>query len=630
MANEIAAKHGCQILGPIGSLEDHYLLEHSELPRYHDQPSINHVTKLKHESGLKYVEQQSLLRRDKRVLWTNLKDPLFSKMWYIHGQINLNVIAAWTAGWTGKGVVVTIIDDGLETDNPDIKGNYDRLASYDFNDNDTDPTPRYDEDFDDVNENAHGTRCAGEIASQANNTLCAVGMAPNARIGGLRLLDGELTDALEAAALSFEPQYVDIYSNSWGPVDNGVTIDGPKSLGMKALENGVLNGRGGKGSIYVWAAGNGGDYGDSCSIDGYVNSIYTIAITAVTSRGRKPWYTEECSAILATAFSSGNVANGDLQIPTIDILFTCTTNFTGTSAAVPQASGIIALVLEANGNLTWRDVQYIILLSAKSDQLDDGEWGVNGVGRRVSHIYGYGIMDANVMTTLAQNWTSVPKQRHCYFRKTPLLILKGPGGHIPIHTENFTVKNCSCKKELNYLEHVELRAIVVYGNLGDLGFVLTSPSGTKSTLLHKRKDVTNHGIFGTWAFMSVHFWGENPYGTWQLDVVNYGSHNNYGELRVVDLLLYGTSTDPLMTVTHKAMRDPDVENFCGIQSLPDFVYVAPINDGLVVGLVVGLVITILLSVGIFVVRYKHYWSTVANMPTDQNIYSIGDSTKSDL
>ena len=71
----------------------------------------------------------------------------------------------------------------------------------------------------------------------------------------------------------------------------------------------VYKGRDRKGSIFVWASGNGGGKGDTCACDGYVNSIYTIAITATSDDGTKPWYTEECPAILATAYSGGGVAS---------------------------------------------------------------------------------------------------------------------------------------------------------------------------------------------------------------------------------------------------------------------------------------------------------------------------------
>lgn len=65
-------------------------------------------------------------------------------------------------------------------------------------------------------------------------------------------------------------------------------------------------GRGGKGSIFVWASGNGGRQGDNCDCDGYTDSIYTISISSASQQGLSPWYAEKCSSTLATAYSSGD------------------------------------------------------------------------------------------------------------------------------------------------------------------------------------------------------------------------------------------------------------------------------------------------------------------------------------
>lgn len=114
----------------------------------------------------------------------------------------------------------------------------------------------------------------------------------------------------------------------------------------------------------MWASGNGGMNHDSCSCDGYVVSIYSIAIGSVGERGDKPWYTEECPATLAVTYSSGSsmeqqiVSNrvyaSNLQNDThhcgqvtADIRNRCTRRHTGTSAAAPLAGGIVALALQA-------------------------------------------------------------------------------------------------------------------------------------------------------------------------------------------------------------------------------------------------------------------------------------------
>lgn len=104
----------------------------------------------------------------------------------------------------------------------------------------------------------------------------------------------------------------------------------------------------------MWASGNGGRYKDNCNCDGYATSIYTITVSSTTERGEIPWYSEPCSATIATTYSSGTTS--DRQIVTTDLHHKCTTKHTGTSASAPMAAAIIALTLEANPDLTWRDV----------------------------------------------------------------------------------------------------------------------------------------------------------------------------------------------------------------------------------------------------------------------------------
>lgn len=107
----------------------------------------------------------------------------------------------------------------------------DPAASTDINGNDTDPTPQ------DNGDNKHGTRCAGEVAAVAYNLYCGVGIAYNASIGGVRMLDGLVNDAVEAKALGFSTHHIDIYSASWGPEDDGKTVDGPGPLARRYCLN---------------------------------------------------------------------------------------------------------------------------------------------------------------------------------------------------------------------------------------------------------------------------------------------------------------------------------------------------------------------------------------------------------
>ncbi|CAL4190573.1 unnamed protein product, partial [Meganyctiphanes norvegica] len=113
-------------------------------------------------------------------------------------ELDLRVVPVWEMGITGKGVRISVLDDGLEWNHTDIMPNFDSEISYDVNSDDSDPIPHYDQFY----TNSHGTRCAGEIAMAANNKKCGVGVAHGASIGGVRMLDGSISDRVEATALS--------------------------------------------------------------------------------------------------------------------------------------------------------------------------------------------------------------------------------------------------------------------------------------------------------------------------------------------------------------------------------------------------------------------------------------------
>ncbi|XP_053671627.1 furin-like protease 1, isoforms 1/1-X/2 [Anopheles nili] len=541
LADRVAAEHGFINRGKI--FHEYYHFEHSRLHKRSLSPSKPHQLRLDSDWRVRWAQQQRAKSRQKRdfrplskpyQLPIQLNDPKWPEMWYLNrgNGLDMNVIPAWKEGVTGKGVVVTILDDGLELDHPDLEHNYDPYASYDVNSSDNDPMPHYDL----TDSNRHGTRCAGEVAATANNSKCAVGIAYGAKVGGVRMLDGDVTDIVEARSLGHNSQHIDIYSASWGPDDDGKTVDGPGELATRAFIEGVRNGRGGKGSIFIWASGNGGREHDNCNCDGYTNSIWTLSISSTSQEGQVPWFSEMCSSTLATTYSSGNT--NEKQVITTDLHHTCTTSHTGTSASAPLAAGIAALVLEANRNLTWRDLQHIVVRTAKPGNLIDQNWSVNGVGRRVSHSFGYGLMDAAAMVRLARAWKTVPEQQVCEINARHL------DKQIPPRTKvslQLIVEHCM---GVNYLEHVQAKITLTSQRRGDIKIFLTSPSGTRVTLLTNRSHDLSRSGFNQWPFMSVHTWGEAPHGTWQLEIHNEGRLLGYSMIRGWSLVLYGTSIPP--------------------------------------------------------------------------------------
>uniref|UniRef100_A0A8D3CBS1 P/Homo B domain-containing protein n=1 Tax=Scophthalmus maximus TaxID=52904 RepID=A0A8D3CBS1_SCOMX len=582
-ADNIAAKYGYINLGKIGSLEDHYHFHHSRVVRRALHSVRGPHSFIRMDPEVDWVQQQVVKPRVKRNAHgdpnvIHFNDTKWSNMWYIHCndkssscRSEMNILSAWQRGYTGKNVVVTILDDGIERNHPDLAQNYDHLASYDVNGNDFDPMPRYDS----RNENIHGTRCAGEVAAVANNSHCIVGVAYNAHIGGIRMLDGDVTDIVEAKSLGIRPDYIDIYSASWGPKDDGKTVDGPGPLTKQAFEQGIRKGRKGLGSIFVWASGNGGRQGDHCSCDGYTSSIYTISISSTTENGNKPWYLEVCSSIMATTYSSGEF--NERTFVTTDIWQRCTDAHTGTSVSAPIVAGIIALALEANLLLTWRDVQHLLVKTSRPVHLKADDWKTNAAGHRVSHLYGFGLVDAEAMVLEATKWRTVPSQHTCSQVGTPIVK------HIHPVLVSLTTSGCSEEPEqlVEYMEHVVVKVMIIHPRRGDLEINLISPSGTRSQLLAKRLfDSSNEG-FRNWEFMTVHFWGERAAGTWTLEITDTPSKPRnpevLGNLKEWTLILYGTSQHPYQPdkTQHSPTRmldddddDDEDQNQCAVHQGP--------------------------------------------------------------
>uniref|UniRef100_A0A671Q6T2 Furin-1-like n=1 Tax=Sinocyclocheilus anshuiensis TaxID=1608454 RepID=A0A671Q6T2_9TELE len=527
-ANRIARKHGFVNHGKV--FGDFYHFRHRRVVKRSLSDHRGTHIRLHTEPQVMWAEQQVVKRRKKRDIYYEPTDPKFAQQWYLYNEDHrdLNVKDAWKQGFTGQGVVVSILDDGIEKKHPDLIQNYDPDASYDVNDGDPDPQPRYTQ----LNDNRHGTRCAGEVAAVANNGMCGVGVAYNSKIGGVRMLDGEVTDVVEAQSLSLNPQHIDIYSASWGPEDDGKTVDGPAKLAKEAFLRGVMEGRGGRGSIFVWASGNGGREKDSCNCDGYTNSIYTLSISSSTQNGNVPWYSEACSSTLATTYSSGSL--NEKQIVTTDLRQKCTDSHTGTSASAPLAAGIIALALEANKNLTWRDMQHLVVRTSNPAHLTTNDWKTNGVGRRVSHSYGYGLLDAGAIVALAKNWTNVGPQRKCV-----LSLVSEPrniGSHLVI---NKSVDACAGTDNfVSSLEHAQAQLTLSYNRRGSLAIFLISPQGTRSTLLAPRPhDYSSEG-FSDWAFMTTHSWDEDPRGEWTLEIENVAGTSDYGNSSSIQFAVF--------------------------------------------------------------------------------------------
>ncbi|XP_071552478.1 LOW QUALITY PROTEIN: uncharacterized protein [Panulirus ornatus] len=469
-------------------------------------------------------------RRPPKSPWNFLKtsDPLRWRQWYLDPGpgMHLNVTGLWASGVRGGGVSVAILDDGVELTHLDLALNYDPAASWDLLDADPDPTP--------VPWSRHGTQLAGIIAATHLNGLCGIGVAPWSGVGAVRMLGFQVWDVTEAAALSYERDHVDVYVAAWGPMDTGAVMEGPGVLASRAIRESIVLGRGGRGSIYVWASGNGGFVGDDCNADGYSNSIYTLTVSGSTRGGRPPNYAETCAATFVSTYSGDADEEIDAEeqvsgVVTTDTGGVCTESFRGSSVSAAMVAGAVALALDVNPRLRWRDVQHLMVRAATPHNPMPTQWMTNGVGLNYSHYFGFGSLDAGRMVDLAREWRSVPPAFRCHALAPHHNLTL-----VPDQTLVLSLSMSGC--QVVQAEHIQVNMSVSAKNRGQVEISLESPSGTVSKLLPQRPlDLSPYGIHKH-PFLTVHMWGEDPRGTWKLRVTYHGSSfiGPFGSKRLVE------------------------------------------------------------------------------------------------
>jgi subtilisin-like proprotein convertase family protein len=489
------------------------------------------------------VAAADVLLASQRQLRALPNDPLVTSQWHLKktsassAGTDVNIETIWnypsTTGSRGAGIRVGVVDDGLQTAHPDLLANVDATNDKDWNGNDADPNPGTGDD--------HGTACAGNVAAKGNNGIGVSGTAPDATLVGMRLIAAATTDAQEAEAMYYLPQLIQIKSNSWGPNDSGSNVEAPGALTIAALKNAAELGRGGKGNIILWAGGNGGDVSDNSNYDGYANSIHTIAIGATDSTGNRAYYSEPGANLVVCAPSSGV-----LGITTVDRTGAngyesgdYTSTFGGTSSATPTAAGIVALMLERNPNLGWRDVQEILIRSAAKIKPADADWVTNPAGFSFNHNFGAGLIDATAAVSLSQSWTNLASQTNVVSNQSGLSVAI-PNNNTTGITRSFNLASSNLR-----VEQVTVKVNINHTARGNLAITLTSPGGMSSRLAEVRADTNDN--YANWTFSTVRNWGESSTGTWTLKIADLSNTSNStgGTLTSAELTVFGSAAAPV-------------------------------------------------------------------------------------
>ena len=340
---------------------------------------------------------------------------------------DLRVRPVWSAGLRGEGIRVAVLDDGLEVTHEDLwpnvvtgSRNY-RTEAGMFGLSATSggtvaglqgfPMPC-------SNDDTHGTSVAGLIAARDGNGTGVSGVAPRAQLVGFNILASNfVADTLDALSRDLDRNH--IYNNSWGATDNGhlATPEPNWSSYNDTLRNGLKTGRSGLGAIYVFSGGNGAIQTDYSSLDGGVSAMGIVNVCATNAMGKRAPYSERGSNLTVCAPSADATDDKQPEVTTTAVQNDYTHTFNGTSASAPMVSGVIALMLQANPKLTWRDVPLILARTARKVDEQDGNWrdyrsplgnahGLYDV-LHYSHHYGFGVANAEAAVQLARTWKSV-------------------------------------------------------------------------------------------------------------------------------------------------------------------------------------------------------------------------------
>jgi subtilisin family serine protease len=490
------------------------------------------------------------------------QDGLYAQQWHLNAgtgttvrsDADISVESAWDITVGTRSVVVAVSDDGFDLNHPDLQGLGKIVAPQDLKARDAVPLPTGS------GEN-HGTSCAG-LAIGEENQAGIVGVAPGCGFMPIRTT-GFLDDsAIETLFQGAANRGAAVISCSW----SAAAVYFPLSLRQRqALSQAATQGRGGKGCVIVFSAGNANRpvsgtiqergwpqntlSGSTAWLSGFAVHPDVIAVSACTSLNRKAAYSNWGDHIAIAAPS--NNAPPNMALPSVGTISTgpaiktrltgrgmvtsdrlgsdgysrnaYTQTFGGTSSACPVVAGVAGLVLSANPDLTAREVKQILQETADKiiDTTPDPQLGLShGTYNQNGHSrwFGYGRVNAARAVQAARQRAERGQQYRQTVTQSDNAAVTIPDGEAQGVTRSIRISTRATVKD------IQVQVTVSHDHLGDLTLSLQAPSGS-STLLQGRTLGNQQHLNTVYTLKTTptlsRLLGENAAGIWRLQAIDH-------------------------------------------------------------------------------------------------------------
>jgi subtilisin-like proprotein convertase family protein len=489
-------------------------------------------------------------------------DPFYAQQWQFTKLGNIEKV--WDE-YSGAGVHVGVYDDGVQSAHPDLAANYGASRHVVINGSPVGGEPNA------TTPSAHGTAVTGILGAVANNGEGVVGVAWGATLTSVPILDPDgpiymnAMDGTNSVAAFHQMTNFDITNNSWNGIPNDfhptLNINDPSArFRYFNLEfaNASEFGRNGLGTIVVQAAGNDNVDGQGCGLNG---SRYTMTVAGTQEDGFAFDESNYGACILVTA--------PGVLVGTTDLVGAAGywpddyVKRSGTSMAAPIVSGVVALMVQANPNLGWRDVQNILAASATHTGSaigavtpgtnENSNWffndavNWNGGGMHFSNDYGYGVVNAYNAVRMAEMWSKFQISQTTGNEHNWSTWKWGAGN---INTgvaiaDNATTSDFVTLAPSDFgieVEHVDVTIDLKHQRFQDLRIYLTSPEGTEVQLYDGSGGAAAPvDTEFTWTFGVDALRGESVNGNWQLRIEDAVAGNT-GHLYWFEVKAFGKGT----------------------------------------------------------------------------------------